>query len=128
MIVDRYVWRDRKWHLDAAASEHMVTVKSGAVCEYRPTVCPTCGNEYCGNVPCKSRVGKNPGAKLMSYIVWNPTSILPPKVVHDDRAKAIQVAGRMSHENPGQTFYVCKLVNSATKPISPAVKYEDLEK
>ncbi len=63
-----------------------------------------------------------------SYIVWTPSSDLPPKVVHADRATAIRVAGRMAHENPGKTFYTCKLVNSACKPVPVDVKYEDLDR
>jgi hypothetical protein len=65
---------------------------------------------------------------VSEYIIWNPASPLPPKVIQNDRGKAISVAGRMAHENPGATFYVCKLVHSASKPIAPDVKYTDLDK
>ncbi len=65
---------------------------------------------------------------LSQYIIWNPTSNLTPKVIQPDRQTAIKVAGRMAHENPGQTFYVCKLTNSAVKPIPVDVKYEDLDR
>ncbi len=66
--------------------------------------------------------------KVAQYIIWNPTSNLPPKAIQPDRQAAIRVAGRMAHENPGQTFYVCKLTNSAVKPIPVEVKYEDLDR
>ncbi len=62
------------------------------------------------------------------YIVWNPASNLPSKVVHENRPTAIRVAGRMANENPGETFYVCKLVNKASKPANPSVAYEDQDK
>ena len=62
------------------------------------------------------------------YIVWTPDSDLPPKVVHDTRQAAIRAAGAMAHQNPGKTFFACKLVNSATKPIPVDVKYEDLDR
>jgi hypothetical protein len=62
------------------------------------------------------------------YIIWNPGSALPPRVVQNSRPEAIKVAGRMANENPGSTFYVCKLVHKAEKPIAPAVTYTDLEK
>ncbi len=69
--------------------------------------------------------------KMAEYIVWTPDSPLPPRVVHKDRQTAIRVAGRMAHENPGKTFYSCKLTNSAYKPPPAApveVKYEDLDR
>ena len=62
------------------------------------------------------------------YIIWNPASNLPPTVAHPDRATAIRVAGSMAHRSPGQTFFVCKLVNSAVKPIPVEVSYQDLER
>jgi hypothetical protein len=65
---------------------------------------------------------------MSQYIVWNPASNLPPTVVHPNRDKAIKVAARMSHSNPGQTFFVCKLTNSVSKPVNPDLKYIDLEK
>jgi hypothetical protein len=65
---------------------------------------------------------------VSQYIVWCPTAPMPPKVIQPDRQTAIKVAGRMAHENPGQTFYVCKLTNSAVKPIPVDVKYEDLDR
>ena len=64
--------------------------------------------------------------KMTQYIVWTPNSNLPPKVVHSDRPSAIKAAGAMAHTNPGSTFYVCKLVNSACKPVPVNVNYEDL--
>lgn len=65
---------------------------------------------------------------MAQYIVWNPASTIPPKVIHADRPTAIRVAGRMAHENPGQTFYVCKLTNKAVKPLPVDVTYEDLDR
>lgn len=65
---------------------------------------------------------------VAQYIIWNPASTQVPKVIQPDRQTAIKVAGRMAHENPGQTFYVCKLTNSAVKPIPVDVKYEDLDR
>jgi hypothetical protein len=61
------------------------------------------------------------------YIIWNQNSSLPPKVIHQDRPTAIKVAGRMAHENPGEKFFVCKLVLTATKPLPVDVTYTDLE-
>lgn len=66
--------------------------------------------------------------KVSEYIVWNPDSNLPVRVRHTDRGTAIRVAGRMAHENPGKTFYVAKLVNSAMKPVPVEVNYSDLER
>ena len=71
---------------------------------------------------------EQPKEKSVEYIVWNPASNLPPRVRHPDRATAIKVAGRMAHENPGQEFIVCKLVNVAKKPLPVDVTYTDLER
>ncbi len=79
-------------------------------------------------VVCQNKKEENNVAK---YIVWNPNSQLPPRVVHDGRPQAIRVAGHMAHSNPGETFYVCKLTNSAYKPKPvpvPEVTYVDLAK
>lgn len=70
---------------------------------------------------------------MSAYIIWNPKSKLPPTVTHDTRSAAIRIAGRMAGQNPGETFYVCKLVSSANQaPIVPVplpkVEYVDLEK
>lgn len=70
---------------------------------------------------------------MANYIIWNPASRLPPTVTHDSRPTAIKVAGRMAGQNPGESFYVCKLVQKAFKarPVpqpEPTVVYEDLEK
>lgn len=68
---------------------------------------------------------------MSTYIIWNPKSTLPPTVTHESRAKAILVAGRMANQNAGETFYVCKLTNSAFVPkpvVAPRVQYVDLEK
>lgn len=64
---------------------------------------------------------------MSQYIIWNPASQKPPTAIQPDHTTAIRTAGRMAHENPGQTFYVCKLVNSAVKPIPVEVNYKDLE-
>ncbi len=63
--------------------------------------------------------------KVAQYIIWNTASNL---TIQPDRQTAIRVAGRMAHENPGQTFYVCKLTNRASKPIPSEVTYEDLDR
>lgn len=67
---------------------------------------------------------------MSSYIIWNPASRLPPTVIHPSRPKAIQIAGKMAAENPGESFYVCKLTNVAKRPaaVSPPVEYTDLDK
>ena len=70
---------------------------------------------------------------MSQYIIWNPKSPNPPTVVQHTRPEAIRIAGRMAHENPGQEFYVCKLVNVASQsaPIpqpTRVVTYTDLEK
>ena len=70
---------------------------------------------------------------MSAYIIWNPKSKLPPTVTHDTRTAAIRVAGRMADQNPGESFYVCKLTNVACKAVpvpQPVVKveYTDLEK
>lgn len=65
---------------------------------------------------------------MAQYIVWNPASNLPPTVIQPDRQTAIKVAGKMAHQQPGQMFYVCKLTNSAVKPVPVDVKYEDLDR
>lgn len=46
------------------------------------------------------------------YILWCPTSSLPPKVVHDTYEKAVEVAELMAKKNKGQEFIVCKQVES----------------
>jgi hypothetical protein len=70
---------------------------------------------------------------MSSYIVWNPNSKLPPTRVLSSRPEAIKMAGRMAGQNPGESFYVAKLVHKAHKarPIpqpEPTVLFEDLEK
>jgi hypothetical protein len=65
---------------------------------------------------------------MSNYIVWNPSSRLPPTVIHPDRATAIRVAGRMAAKEPGEKFYVCKLVHLASMAPRPAVEFLDLEK
>ncbi len=65
---------------------------------------------------------------MSQYIIWNPASPLPPTKVFSTRPEAIRVAGKMAHSEPGATFYVCKLTNSACKPIPVDVTYEDLDK
>ena len=68
---------------------------------------------------------------MSAYIIWNPKSKLPPTVTHDSRPAAIRVAGRMADQNPGESFYVCKLTNVAKKDlpvVTPKVEYTDLEK
>lgn len=85
---------------------------------------------FAGPVPTtQEQLKKN----MANYIVWNPASKLPPTVVHADRPTAIRVAGRMAGQNPGDSFYVCKLVSKAfkAKPLpqpEPVVQYEDLER
>lgn len=67
---------------------------------------------------------------MANYIIWNPKSKLPPTVVFSGRPEAIKVAGRMAGNNPGEEFYVCKLVHRATKAVpvpEPVVKFTDLE-
>jgi hypothetical protein len=65
--------------------------------------------------------------KETRYIVWNPESELPPTVIHKDRQSAISVAYRMSAENPGQSFAVCKIVGySYMEPSKP--HFTDTEK
>lgn len=95
---------------------------------------------FCLCLPCANRRFLTPmpttkelleRKNMASYIVWNPTSNLPPRVVHADRPAAIKVAGRMANNEPGESFYVCKLVHKASKPRPipvPSVVYEDLEK
>ena len=68
---------------------------------------------------------------MSAYIIWNPKSKLPPTVTHDTRSAAIRTAGRMADQNPGESFYVCKLTNVAKKEpptVAPKVEYTDLEK
>lgn len=47
------------------------------------------------------------------YIVWNPTSKLPPQKLFGSRKKALDAAKIMSKKNPGELFVVCKLEASA---------------
>jgi hypothetical protein len=86
-------------------------------------------DEVCRPYPTLEENLKN----MSAYILWNPKSRLPPTVTFEDRGKAIKVAGRMAADNPGESFYVCKLVNVASKakPVPQpilAVQYTDLEK
>lgn len=62
------------------------------------------------------------------YIVWNPQGATRPTVVHASRPEAIRAAGALAHKQPGSTFYVCKLVHRAKKPVIPDVTYQDLER
>lgn len=47
------------------------------------------------------------------YIVWNPTSKLPPQKFFGSRKEALDVAKIMAKKNPGDLFVVCKLEASA---------------
>lgn len=47
------------------------------------------------------------------YIVWNPTSKLPPQKLFGSRKEALDVAKIMAKKNPGDLFVVCKLEASA---------------
>jgi hypothetical protein len=64
---------------------------------------------------------------VSQYIIWNPAASSPPRIIHNTRPEAIRIAGGMAHKEPGATFYVCKLVNSAQKPLPISVDYKDLE-
>lgn len=73
-------------------------------------------------------VQKVENKEMAQYIIWNPSSTKPPTVRFSTRPEAIRVSGRMAHENPGETFFVAKLVNSACKPVPVEVSYQDLDK
>lgn len=47
------------------------------------------------------------------YIVWNPTSKLPPQKLFGSKKEALDVAKIMAKKNPGDLFVVCKLEASA---------------
>lgn len=83
-------------------------------------------NEVCRPIPTLDELLKRKG--MSTYIVWNPTSKLPPTVAHADRGTAIKVAGRMAGQNQGEKFYVCKLVNVAELPRPASVTFLDLER
>lgn len=55
------------------------------------------------------------------YIVWSPTSTLPPTAVFASRPEAIKVAHLMATKNKGERFAVAKLVGVAQAEV---VKFE----
>lgn len=71
-------------------------------------------------------------SNVSNYIIWNPSSKLPPTVTHATRAAAIKVAGRMAGQYPGEKFFVAKLVNVAHKEVpkpqpEPTVQFTTLD-
>lgn len=61
---------------------------------------------------------------MSQYIVWGVGATVAPKVIHDSRPYAIKVAYKLAADNPGERFYVCKLVG-VVEAGSP--KYSDME-
>ena len=51
--------------------------------------------------------------KVEEYILWCPTSQLPPAVTYPTLAKAKEVAAIMAQRHPGQEFKICGIVGSA---------------
>ncbi len=52
----------------------------------------------------------NNGAEQHFYILWNPTSNLPPRVRLPTIREAETVAKDMAKKFPGQNFYICKVL------------------
>lgn len=59
------------------------------------------------------------------YILWSPSSGIPPQMQYATKEKADEVAEIMSRRNPGQVFIVCELqaakVYIQPKPVTPAI-------
>lgn len=45
-------------------------------------------------------------AEQKFFIIWNPTSSMPPTKQFMGRSSAEIVASKMANDNPGETFYV----------------------
>lgn len=60
------------------------------------------------------------------YILWNPKSSKPPKVVHDSYDEAMKVAAEMATKNPGEDFFVCEL-KTKNRVKSKRVVTQELE-
>ena len=48
------------------------------------------------------------------YILWSPSSPIPPRVQHDSLSSAEEARDAMIRKYPNQTFYVMKAVSKAT--------------
>ena len=56
------------------------------------------------------------------YILWSPTSTIPPRVQHDNLRDAEQARDVMIRKYPSQTFYVMKAVSKST--AEPVKQYD----
>lgn len=65
-----------------------------------------------------------PVQKTGRYILWCPTSQLPPRVNYTSEGEAIRVAHTMADQHKGSEFIVCKLIKGVKypKPVLPAVE------
>lgn len=59
------------------------------------------------------------------YILWDPTSKLPPTTAFRTRPDAIKCAHLMAVKNPGKKFMVCKMVGSAESNKSVYTSWAD---
>lgn len=62
---------------------------------------------------------------MSQYILWNPSSDLPPKKVYSSRPEAIKAALSLANQGYADEVLVCKVVGRAEHP-SVKAKYEDL--
>ena len=64
----------------------------------------------------RDRTGVKPErnrVQVEEYVLWCPTSQLPPSVTYPTLAKAKEVATIMAKRHPGQEFKICGVVGSA---------------
>jgi hypothetical protein len=75
-------------------------------------------------VATKKRTKRKTRAKKPKlYILWNPESERPPRVMFDDEEKARMVAAIMARKH-GETFYVMQAVCSVEQQPIPVLVQE----
>lgn len=58
------------------------------------------------------------------FIVWNPESNKPPRVVYGTKGNAVKVAMSMATRNPGERFAICKVVGVGRSVKTTYESYE----
>ena len=71
----------------------------------------------------RKRAEVPPPVKVEEYILWCPTSTLPPSVTYPTVRKAREVAAIMAKRYPGQEFKICGVVGS-TQVVTEQVTTE----
>lgn len=63
--------------------------------------------------------------KTGRYILWCPSSNLPPTVNYTNEGEALRIAHVMADKNKGHEFIVCKLVKGVKYPQLPTVETKE---